>query len=713
MGEGVVTSAVQEYGALCTVTLSAPRLAERLGALRDKYFVGRAAELDAFRTALDQEAAERHVALLFVHGPGGVGKSFLLRQFARITTASGAASVTIDGRDLEPSPAAFLAAVRAALDVGSDTSPFDVLAQHQRPVLLIDTYEQLAPLDTWMRELFLPRLPDDALVVLAGRNPPSAAWRADPAWSELAHVLPLRNLMPRDSRAYLHDRGLPEQQHEAVLEFTHGHPLALSLLTNLLLSDTGRRFRPENAPDMIRALLERFVDRVPSQSHWRALAVCAHARVTTEPLLADVLGGADAPQLFDWLRDLPFVEQGQLGLFPHDLAREVLDADLRWRDPVTYRDLHARIRTALISRLESRRVLEQQSAYFDFLYLARHGLISKAYYDWASFGHLYAEVATPQDQSDILGLVRRHEGDASACIAEYWLRRQPQAFVVFREASEQIAGFATTLVLDEPNPDEIVADPALAAAWRYVAQRKPLRPGERIMHHRFFVGRDAYQDTKIHNMVAMVATLRWLTTPRLAWAFPTVAEPERWAPMFEAVRFWRAPEADFTVGGHCYGAFAHDWRADPIDAWIEVKAALDPAGDDAALNTAASAPIEVLSQPDFESAVRQALRDFHRPALASNPLARCRLALQHAGGAPSAASLRALIGEAAAELRGSPRSEKLYRALACTYLEQTATQELAAERLGLPFNTYRYQLAAAVKRVAETLWERELQADSA
>jgi hypothetical protein len=81
---------------------------------------------------------------------------------------------------------------------------------------------------------------------------------------------------------------------------------------------------------------------------------------------------------------------------------------------------------------------------------------------------------------------------------------------------------------------------------------------------------------------------------------------------------------------------------------------------------------------------------------------------------PTAATLRALIVGAATDLVGSSaRAEKLYRALDCTYLAPAATQELAAERLGLPFNTYRYQLAAAVKRVADTLWQRELQSDTA
>jgi hypothetical protein len=212
-------------------------------------------------------------------------------------------------------------------------------------------------------------------------------------------------------------------------------------------------------------------------------------------------------------------------------------------------------------------------------------------------------------------------------------------------------------------------------------------------------------------MVATVATLRWLTTPRLAWSFAAVAEAERWAPMFEAIRFPRTAEADFVVGGHCYGTFGHDWRADPVEGWIATKTALDAEARPSGEAGRPPPPLEVLSRPDFEAAVRQALRDYHRPALASNPLLRSRLLVEQSGGAPSAASLRTLIDRSVAELGGAPRAQKLRRALVCTYVEPAATQELAAERLGLPFNTYRYQLAAAIRQVVERLWQRELGAD--
>ena len=703
--------------------LSEP-LAERLTALRQRYFFGRAAELTLFRSAL--LGRDRPFFLLYVYGPGGVGKTALLQAFARTSLASGAQVAALNGRDIEPSPAGFLRGLGLALGLEEDEPPLEALAGRQRPVLLIDTYEALAPLDAWLREVLFPQLPGQAVVVLGSRNPPSAAWRADPAWSELSRVLPLRNLLPQDSRAYLEARGVPAAQHAAVLGFTHGHPLALSLVADLLRHGNGdgrtngrgpdwAAFRPEHAPDVVRPLLERFVEHVPTPLHWRALAVCAHARATTEALLADVLGTdtGDALGLFEWLRGLSFVEQGPGGLFPHDLAREVLDADLRWRDPDTYRALHARIRDSLVRRLQTSSGLAQQDAYFDFLYLVRHSAVSKPYYDWTSFGHAYAEGAAPPDYPEIVAMVRRHEGDASASIARYWLGRQPPAFVVFRGPGGQLAGCTAALHLEEVTAADAAADPALAAAWQFAQRHAALRPGEGLLHHRFFVGRDGYQDLATHNMVAMVATMRWLTTPRLAWCFAAVAEPERWRPMFESIRFPRAPEADFEVGGRRYGVFVHDWRADPPHVWVDVKAGLDAPGSPQGTRSGdAPPPLVVLSQPDFAAAVHQALRDYRRPVLATNPLLRSRLAREHAGGTPTIATLQGLLRETAGALRAHPQDEKLYRAVAATFLEPAATQELTAERLGIPFNTYRYRLATGIRRLADSLWQRELQASA-
>ncbi|MDQ4074727.1 MAG: ATP-binding protein, partial [Chloroflexota bacterium] len=567
------------------------------------------------------------------------------------------------------------------------------------------------PLESWLRRTFLRELPRQSLVVIAGRNPQARVWRADLDWGDLTRVVSLRNLRPEESQAYLTAQGIPDEQHPAVLSFTHGHPLALSLVADLL-SQSGKSavFSPQNEPDVVRVLLERFVQHVPSPTHRQALDICSHMRITTEALLVDVLGAEDGAAIFAWLRELSFIESSPQGLYPHDLAREVLDADLRWRNPDAYRHLHRQVRNYVVRQLQESSGLKQQQAFFDFLYLHRNNPLMKPYYEWKALGSAYAEAATVQDHPAILEMVRRHEGEVSARIAEYWLRRQPQAFVVFRTSAVPVMGFMATLAIQEATPQDLEADPALQATRAFAQRYGPARPGEEIALQRFWMGRESYQiASEAHNMVAMVSCRQWLTNPKLAWTFLTCADPDYWQPMFAYLNFRRTPEADFAVGERRFGIFAHDWRAEPALLWMEVMGERELAMDlqPEQVSIEGAAPLLVLSQPEFAEAVRQALRDYTRPlALAANPLLQSGLVMERSEKGPTA--LQALIQEAAESLKANPKDEKFYRAIHRTYLAPAPTQEAAAERLALPFNTYRYQLTRGIQHIIEWLWQREV-----
>ncbi|MEU8798620.1 AAA family ATPase [Spirillospora sp. NPDC048819] len=659
---------------------------DRLRRARRRRFVGRSGEIELFRGALSDGA----FAVLFLHGPGGVGKSALLAEMAEAARQSGVTPVLVDARTVTPEPSAVL---RAAEAPGSG-----------RYAVLIDTYELLGPLDDWVREHFVPGLPADTVVVLAGRDAPSERWVADAGWHELLRVVSLRNLSPSDALAYLRVEGVPGELHERVLELAHGHPLTLSLLVDMVRRQEDVPGALSVAPDVVRALLARLVDQVPSSRHGEALQICAHARFTTEELLRAMLGD-DAGPLFGWLRGLSFIEEREFGLFPHDVVRDILDADLRWRDPDGYAALHRGLRGHLVERArrtaDDERVLHQNVA--DILFLSRDHPIVKGYWQLTGLGQLSATGLRTGDAETVLAMTRKQQGEEQAAYAAYWIERQPGAFGVFRDEAGESFGYAAYVELREA---DIGDDPGARAMWEHVLRHGPPRPGENVMAWRFFLDTEPdARPSRSETMIRLWHGQEIITRAGKAWDLVAVpSEREYWDPLLSFFDFHHAPEATFRIGGRTYDVYAHDWRVLGVDDWLGLTAERELGAP--VTPPTVSAPELVLSQPEFAGAVRAALRDLHRAdRLAGNPLLRSRLVREAA--AP-AAELRRLVEEAARTLRDDPREESLYRVVDRTFLRPAPTQERAAEMLGLPFSTYRRHRNRAVERIAAWLWEREL-----
>ena len=103
-----------------------------------------------------------------------------------------------------------------------------------------------------------------------------------------------------------------------MLELSHGHPLALSLLVDVLSQRQAERadvapLELGAAPDVVGRLVESFLAGVPSPRHRLALECAAHARLTTAGLLGSVFGEREGAELFAWLRGLSFMESGPYG----------------------------------------------------------------------------------------------------------------------------------------------------------------------------------------------------------------------------------------------------------------------------------------------------------------------------------------------------------------------------------------------------------------
>jgi hypothetical protein len=653
-------------------------------------FIGRELEQREFSKALQD-----HWVAMHIHGMGGVGKTTLLKHFSRLAQAQGIAVVRLDSRYIDPSPMGFELALQAALN---SNAPLEALAQNPQVVLMLDTYETLRGLDVWLHEVFLPLLPANTLLVLAGREPPSAVWRSNAAWGRTMGALELGNLNPSESRALLLLRGVEDENEtiEQLLQFARGYPLALALFADAHRQN--KDFIPQESPDLIAMLLERFVRDVPSKLHRQALEACSQVRVLNETQLREALGLPDVHQLFSWLRSLSFIQQGQYGIFPHDLARDVLDTDFRWRDPEAYAEIHHRVREYYFRQMFQAKGNEQLMLLFSLVYLHRNNPILKPYYAWNNFSSLRPGVPNPQDLETIFAAIERFEGAESSALARYWFGRQPQAFVgVYGNSG--LVGACVVLELTQILPEDFATDPALAALQSWLLEN-PIGRGQTAQLIRFQLDFAEYQHaTIIHNHLAMFNLQFWVNTPNLAFTLIAYRDTTYWY-NFMAYYNFRLESINWKIGGHEYGVFSADFRQRDVLQWMRLNSIHE-------ISTEMQLPEKnspKLEKTSFAEAVKNALRDYHQPsALLGNPLLR---QLPTAPDQNPSQALRLVLWQEAQQLLRLPKEEKFYRALEATYFEPAQTQELAAERLNVPFGTYRYQLQKATERLCELLWRK-------
>src|SRR5207245_9914102 len=138
-------------------------------------------------------------------GHGGVGKTTLLHELLHLCREADVAAVRLDLGPLDLTPAALLSSLAELVEVPL-ASPTDLSALGGR-VLMFDTFEALAAIESWFRDSFLPSLPGDMLVVVAGREPPSNVWRSVAGWHHLLERIAVEELSLDESRDYLARRG--------------------------------------------------------------------------------------------------------------------------------------------------------------------------------------------------------------------------------------------------------------------------------------------------------------------------------------------------------------------------------------------------------------------------------------------------------------------------------------------------------------------------
>ena len=242
--------------------------------------------------------------------------------------------------------------------------------------------------------------------------------------------------------------------------------------------------------------------------------------------------GAQAAQVWPWLESRPFITRGADGLYPHDLVREVLEADLRRRSPQRYRQVVGIVHQHAIEALRGNDSATRVLGAHQKLYLHRRGPALRIVLGAARARRRCRVLAgRPEDHPETIELIRRHEGAASAPSPRAGWRPNPRAFSSSGRRTA-IAGYFLQ-VLYPADPALVDADPVLEAAVGVAQSSSPARPGEQISIGRFLGGRTALHQRDAYAVLASCvgSTITWVRRP-LAWSFVTSIDDEFWVPNF-------------------------------------------------------------------------------------------------------------------------------------------------------------------------------------
>jgi hypothetical protein len=639
-------------------------LGARLASRDAARFVGRSHELARLEPLLGPDPV---ASVVFLHGPGGVGKSALMREFGRRAVARGWTPLPVDARDLAPLAEAVAAAI----------APASGLA---RPLLLLDSWERLGALDSCLRDSLLPRLPSDALVVVGSRQPPERGWH-EGGWEHIVLEISLGPLDADEADALLESRGVIEPaRRAAAASWARGSPLALALAAEAdeasvaALADGG-------SGAMLDRLLSRLLDVQPEGEQRSVLAVAALARVTTRELLARVLPGIDANHAFGWLARHPSAEPLRDGVMLHDLAGQVFRADLRRRVPDLERDLRRRIVDVLYAHAVRDGGLLQMT--LDLQHLVQDPAIRWGF-AWDTSGRYWIGPPRPDDVTAIARLGGRA---ARAWLegAEPYFLHAPELVTIVRDRGGDIAGYGVSLT-PSTAPAWAAADPAVGPRIAHAARHVP-RGAAVICRQAIDLTRQPSSPvTALIGMGGIIGS--GLDNP--AAAYLPISRADAAARAFSAA-CGAQPVAELTIehGGVRVECHVLDYGPGGLLAFQRA----------AVYRELGLPPPAVPVHPPVE-AVRAALRSYgSRARLAVSPLA-------GSDGPPAARAehLRQRIDDAVRDAFGSTRDDRLLRrVLVRGYLDPAPTHEAAAAELHLSRTGYFRHLRTAVERIAAHL----------
>jgi DNA-binding response OmpR family regulator len=557
---------------------------ERLSAA----FVGRSEELAILLGGLDGNGP----LVVHIYGVAGIGKSALLGAFAEEARQAGATVVRLDCRIIEPSKSGFLRELGAAIG-GGTASEEDVAGRlgklGERVVLALDTFELFRMADGWLRQDFVPRLPDNVRLVLASREPPVSAWWTTPGWQGLFRAVSLGPLPQAEAKELLVRLGVMPDAAARIIRIVRGHPLGLTVAAAAWSEWSTVELEEEAIQRAVDELTRLYLSDLDPVTR-RVLHAASLVRRTTLPLLGAMLQDMAPQDAFERLRGLPFVEATPDGLMLHEAVQQVVAASLRAEDPAAHRAYRQAAWRLLRAELRGAAPSELWRYTADTLYLLENPAVREAFFPTTA--HLYSvEPARAEDATAIEEITRRHEQRESAEHLISWWHRLPQVFRVMRDREGEVAGYQIVFRLDEVPLGWIKQDPVTLAWWEHL-RRHPVPAHQIALCQRRFLDREEGE------LPSGVQAAAWLDIkrlylemrPLLRRVYGGVQTLEVYGPALTQLGFEPVVREPVSLDGVNFYPLFLDFGPSSIDGWLSwlVSSELDVGEDDGRLLDVAS-----------------------------------------------------------------------------------------------------------------------------
>jgi len=545
------------------------KISDRLLKSNKISFIGREKEISELKSLIKSKKTEYYV--LFVHGIGGIGKTSLVKELIN-SLDSKINSIFMDCREIEPTKTGFLSAFGRELKVkGPKITLQQVIKNLEkikgRTVLVLDTYETFGLLDTWLRKVFIPSLPENILTIIIGRHTPNTAWFTSSGLGTLIKSIELEELSYEDSITFLIQRGLTSEESENTYSFARGHPMALELAAKSVASKPSRNITYKSFPNIIHQLTQDFLIGLDTKTR-ETLESVSIVRRFDDTLLKHLLKENYEAEIFDELLELPFISLTGEGCLVHDIVRETIARELSIRDPERYKNYK---KAAWVYLNEQSHIKHGESlwqATADLLYTIENPIVRDAFFPKGAMSYA-VEPLSQENEEDVIKITLEFEPGKPSQIIETWLKHYPESFNVVKNITGEVEAFFILCETESVDLDRLSSDPIVNLWYRHL-ESNPLDSTDKALYLRRWLSKGygeslcAAQGASWLDVKRNYMELR----PNLKRLYTTVVDINTYAPVIIPLGFRPLDDSELNLDQATYYTAMLDFGPDSVDGWL-------------------------------------------------------------------------------------------------------------------------------------------------